>query len=88
MKKATGIIRQIDQDGRIVLPKELRQTLSIEEGDSLVIYVNDDDEIILKKYQTGCLICATWNTFDKEKGNGSVKDVSILLQNGARSEDL
>ena len=59
MKKATGIIRRIDQLGRVVLPKELRQTLSIDKGDSLAIYVTDNDEIILKKYQTGCVLCGS-----------------------------
>ena len=68
MKNTTGIIRKIDQLGRIVLPKELRQTLSIEEGDSLVIYVNDDDEIILKKYQPGCMLCGNMEHLRQRKG--------------------
>lgn len=56
MKKATGIVRKIDELGRVVLPKELRRTLSLEEGNGLEIYVNGD-EIILKKYQPGCALC-------------------------------
>ena len=48
--KATGIIRKIDDLGRIVIPKEMRKTLRIREGDSLEIYVERNGEIILKRY--------------------------------------
>ena len=47
--KTTGIIRRIDDLGRIVIPKELRKTLRIKNGDSLEIFV-DNEDIILKKY--------------------------------------
>lgn len=68
MKNAAGIIRKIDQLGRVVLPKELRQTLSIETGDSLAIFVNDDDEIILKKYQSGCVLCGNLEQLRQRNG--------------------
>ncbi len=48
--KATGIVRRIDDLGRVVVPKEIRRTLRIREGDPLEIYVDKDGEIILKKY--------------------------------------
>ena len=48
--KATGIIRRIDELGRIVIHKEIRKQLKINEGQSLEIYMNDRQEIILKKY--------------------------------------
>lgn len=48
--KATGVIRRVDQLGRIVVPKEIRKTLRIGEGDQIEIFVNRDKEIILKKY--------------------------------------
>ncbi len=48
--KATGIVRRIDDLGRVVVPKELRRTLKIREGDPLEIFVNQDGEVILKKY--------------------------------------
>lgn len=48
--KATGIIRRIDDLGRIVVPKEIRRTLRIREGDPLEIFTNHGGEIILKKY--------------------------------------
>ncbi len=54
--KATGIVRKVDELGRIVIPIELRRTLGIEERDPVEIYVNDD-AIILKKYEASCIFC-------------------------------
>lgn len=48
--KATGIVRRIDDLGRVVIPKEIRRTLRIREGDPLEIFVDREGEIILKKY--------------------------------------
>lgn len=48
--KATGIVRRIDDLGRVVVPKEIRRTLRIREGDPMEIFTNRDGEIILKKY--------------------------------------
>lgn len=48
--KATGIVRRIDDLGRVVIPKEIRRTLRIREGDPLEIFVARDGEVILKKY--------------------------------------
>lgn len=48
--KATGIVRRIDDLGRIVIPKEIRRTLRIREGDPLEIYTDPDGEVIFKKY--------------------------------------
>ena len=61
--KSTGIVRKIDELGRLVLPIELRRTLEISDGDSLEIFV-EDNTIILKKYQPACIFC------------GNAKDVS------------
>ena len=47
--KATGIVRRIDDLGRIVIPKEIRRTLKIREGDPLEIYTDSEGEVILKK---------------------------------------
>lgn len=63
--KSTGIVRKVDELGRIVLPIELRRTLDIAEKDSLEIYV-DDNKIVLKKYEPSCVFC------------GSSKDVIIF----------
>lgn len=54
--KSTGIVRKVDELGRIVLPIELRRTLDIAEKDSLEIYM-DGPSIILKKYQPACIFC-------------------------------
>ncbi len=54
--KATGITRQIDGLGRIVLPKELRNSFEINTNDALEIYT-EDDKIILRKLQRTCVFC-------------------------------
>ena len=54
--KSTGIVRKVDELGRIVIPKELRKKFCIEEKDGLEIYV-EDDRIILKKYEPSCVFC-------------------------------
>ena len=54
--KSTGIVRKVDELGRIVLPIELRRTLDIAEKDSLEIYM-DGPSIVLKKYQPTCIFC-------------------------------
>ena len=48
--KATGIVRRVDDLGRVVIPKELRRTLMIQEGDSVEIYTGDNGEVIFRKY--------------------------------------
>ena len=48
--KATGIVRRIDDLGRVVIPKEIRRTMRIREGDPLEIYTSSDGEVIFKKY--------------------------------------
>jgi len=48
--KATGVVRRIDDLGRIVVPKEVRRTMRIKEGESLEIFVDGTDKIVLKKY--------------------------------------
>ena len=54
--KSTGVVRRVDELGRIVIPIELRRTLDIAEKDALEIYV-DGELIILKKYQPACIFC-------------------------------
>ncbi|WP_346935353.1 AbrB/MazE/SpoVT family DNA-binding domain-containing protein [Clostridium sp.] len=54
--KSTGVVRKVDQLGRIVLPIELRRTLGIDIKDPLEIYV-DGDQVILKKYEPTCIFC-------------------------------
>ncbi|MDR1674171.1 MAG: AbrB/MazE/SpoVT family DNA-binding domain-containing protein, partial [Oscillospiraceae bacterium] len=48
--KATGIVRKIDGLGRVVIPKEIRKTMRISDGDPLEIYTSDEGEVVFKKY--------------------------------------
>lgn len=65
----TGVVRKVDGLGRIVLPKELRRILEIDIKGCLEIYVEDED-IILKKYQPGCIFCGeTYNTINYKNKN-------------------
>ena len=54
--KATGIVRRLDELGRVVIPIELRRTLEMEDRQEIEIYV-EDDVIILKKFEEACLFC-------------------------------
>ena len=55
--KSTGIVRKIDELGRIVIPKELRRSLGIKDNlDSMEIFI-EDDMIVLKKYEPSCIFC-------------------------------
>jgi len=65
--KATGIVRQLDTLGRIVVPIELRRTLDLQLKDSVEIYVNGD-EIILRKYHPTCIFCTNTHALLQYKG--------------------
>lgn len=71
--KSTGIVRKVDELGRIVLPIELRRTLDIAEKDSLEIYV-DEDSIILRKYQPACIFCDNARDIVVYKGKNVCKE--------------
>ena len=58
--KSTGVVRKVDELGRIVLPKELRTILGINEKDSIEIFT-DNDRIVLQKYQPACTFCSNAN---------------------------
>ena len=64
--KSTGIVRQIDDLGRILIPKELRKTMNLKKKDSMEIFV-EGDNIILSKYEKGCRFCGDMeDTFEFE----------------------
>ena len=65
--KATGIVRKVDELGRIVLPMELRRTLDIQKEDPIEIYV-DGATIILKKYEPACIFCGDAKDVQMYKG--------------------
>ena len=56
--KATGIVRRVDDLGRIVIPKEIRRTLRIREGDPLEIYT-EGNSVILRKHESSCVFCGS-----------------------------
>lgn len=67
--KATGIVRRIDDLGRVVVPKEIRRTLRIREGDPMEIFTNRDGEVILKKYSPIGEIDAFAKQYAEEPGS-------------------
>ncbi len=67
-----GIVRKVDELGRIVIPKETREQLNIAIKDPLEIYT-DDQTIILKKYQPGCMFCGKINDLYEIKGKSVCK---------------
>jgi transcriptional pleiotropic regulator of transition state genes len=71
--KSTGIVRKVDELGRIVLPIELRKTHNIAEKDSLEIYV-DGSSIILKKYEPACIFCSNAGDVTQYKGKNICPD--------------
>ena len=79
--KSTGIVRKVDELGRIVLPIEMRRTLDIAERDSLEIYV-DGDSIILKKFQTACVFCGSTRDVVSFEGKNICPDCISRLKAG------
>ena len=71
--KSTGIVRKVDELGRIVLPIELRRTLDIEVKDALEIYV-DGAQIILKKYEPACIFCSNAKDVINYKGKNICRE--------------
>lgn len=71
--KSTGIVRRIDELGRVVLPIELRRTLDIDIKDSLEIYV-DNSSIILRKYEPACVFCGNASDVITFKGKNVCKN--------------
>lgn len=71
--KSTGIVRKIDDLGRMVIPKELRNTMNIDKKDPMEIYV-EGDRIILQKYQPGCIFCGDVEQTVDYKGKVVCKD--------------
>ena len=65
--KSTGIIRKVDELGRIVLPIELRRTLGIAVHDEMEIYI-ENDQVILRKYEHSCVFCTATQNLVQYKG--------------------
>lgn len=78
--KSTGIVRKVDELGRIVLPIELRRTLDIGEKDAVEIYV-EGTSIVLKKYQPSCIFCGDSKKVVDFKGKNVCSKCLLELQN-------
>lgn len=93
--KATGVVRRIDDLGRIVIPKEIRRTLHIKEGDPLEIFTDKEGEIILKKYspigELSEFAAGYAETLSKTTGHIACitdKDTVIAVSGGSKKEFL
>lgn len=71
--KSTGIVRKVDELGRIVLPIELRRTLGIDVKDALEIFV-DGNQIVLNKYEPACIFCNSANDIINFKGKNICRE--------------
>ena len=83
--KSTGIVRRVDELGRIVLPKELRDTLYIKEKDPIEILV-DGEDIVLHKFARGCVFCgseeAVFDFFDRPVCEACAHQIAEGLREG------
>ena len=93
--KTTGVVRRIDDLGRIVIPKEIRRTLHIKEGDPLEIFTDKEGEIILKKYspigELSEFATGYAETLSKTTGHIACitdKDTVIAVSGGSKKEFL
>ena len=65
--KSTGIVRRTDGLGRVLIPKEIRKSFGIEAGGAVEIHT-EEDKIILKKYEPGCVICGSMDALSEFRG--------------------
>ena len=77
--KSTGIVRKVDELGRIVLPIELRRTLDIAEKDSMEIYI-EGDATILRKYQSASIFCDSAKDIVSYPGKNVCSDCIRMLE--------
>jgi transcriptional pleiotropic regulator of transition state genes len=78
--KSTGIVRAVDDLGRIVIPKELRKTMNINSGDSLEIYT-EENKIIFQPYKPGCMFCGEMDNTITFKGRVICKSCLAQMNN-------
>lgn len=81
--KSTGIVRKVDELGRIVIPIELRRTLDIEEKDALEIFV-EGESIVLKKYEPTCVFCGESKVVTSYRGKNVCAECLRLLAISAK----
>lgn len=78
--KSTGIVRKVDDLGRIVLPKELRKVLNINEKDPLEIFV-EGNFVMLQKYELNCVFCGSTDEIISYKGKNLCANCLAELKN-------
>lgn len=78
--KSTGIIRKVDELGRVVIPIELRNQFNISEKDPIEIFV-DGSSIVLKKYEKSCLFCGNTKKLSEYKGKLICNKCLIQIHN-------
>lgn len=86
--KSTGIVRKVDELGRVVIPIELRRTLGIDEKDALEIYT-DNEKIVLRKYEPACIFCSNTENVQNYKGKLVCTDcVKKMMENIDQASDI
>ena len=83
--KSTGIVRRVDELGRIVLPMETRRSYGINPKDAIEIFT-DEDSIILKKYQAHCVFCSNVEKLINFKGKKVCKECLASVSKGLSDE--
>lgn len=83
--KSTGVVRKVDELGRVVIPIELRRTLGIAEKDALEIYV-DREKIILKKYEPACIFCGNAENVEHFRGKNICKECAAAMARALNQE--
>ena len=78
--KSTGIVRKIDDLGRIVIPKEIRRTFHIKEDDPMEMFT-DGDTIIFKQFKVACIFCESRDNLELFKGKNICQDCLKDLEN-------
>ncbi|MDF2628575.1 MAG: SpoVT/AbrB family regulatory protein [Symbiobacteriaceae bacterium] len=78
MMKATGIVRKLDELGRLVLPKELRRTMGLTEGDALEIFT-EGEAVMLRRYTPLCVFCGGGGDMVAHKGKQVCQNCRSLL---------
>lgn len=80
--KSTGIVRKIDDLGRMVIPAELRRTLDISTKDALEIFI-DGEKIVLKKYEPACIFCGNAGNVSTFNGKNVCHDCLEEMKHSA-----
>ncbi len=86
LMKSTGIVRKIDDLGRMVIPIELRKTMNINKKDPMEIFV-DDEKIILQKYEPACIFCGGADDTIDFKGRTICKECMDNMQEVVEKEE-